>query len=88
MAILIIGLPLLLFAAYKVVQIVSKASGDTDPKNVVISNITTTMATISWTTDTKTYGTLILLENNQEKSEIRDARGSDRRYTHYVEVEN
>lgn len=88
LAILIIGLPLLLFAAYKVVQIVSKASGDTDPKNVVISNITTTMATISWTTDTKTYGTLILLENNQEKSEIRDARGSDRRYTHYVEVEN
>jgi len=88
LAILIIGLPILLFAAYKVVQIVSRASGDTDPKNVVISNVTTTMATISWTTDTKTYGTLIPLENDKEKSEVRDTRGSDRRYTHYVELEN
>ncbi|MGI6484111.1 MAG: fibronectin type III domain-containing protein [Candidatus Dojkabacteria bacterium] len=87
-AILIIGLPLLLFAAYQVVQIVSRASGDTDPKNVVLSNVTPTMSVISWTTDTKTYGSVILVENDREKSEVKDARGSDRRNTHYVELES
>lgn len=87
-AILAIGLPILLFAAYQAVQLVSRASGDVAPKNVVISNVTTTMIVVSWTTDTKTYGSIIPLENEIEKSEIRDSRGHDRRYTHYVELEN
>ncbi len=84
--ILLLGLPLLLFAAYQVIQVVSKASSDTDPKNVVVSNITTNMITISWTTDSKTVGTVIPVENNKEKSEVKDIRGTDKRYTHYVEL--
>lgn len=65
--ILILGLPLVLFAAYQVVQIVSKASADIDPKSVVISNLTTNMITVSWTTDSKTIGSIIPLENGKEK---------------------
>jgi len=84
--ILLIGLPLLLFAAYQVVQIVSKASSDIDPKNVVVSSITTDMITISWTTDSKTNGSVIPVENGKEKSEVKDVRGTGKRYTHYVEL--
>jgi len=34
--ILLVGLPLLVYASYQVVQIVTKASADTEPKNVLI----------------------------------------------------
>ena len=84
--ILILGLPLVLFAAYQVVQIVSRASADIDPKSVVISNLTTNMITVSWTTDSKTIGSIIPLENGKEKTEIKDARDRDKRNTHYVEL--
>ena len=43
LAILLIGLPLLVFAAYQVVKIVSRAGVGSEPKNVVISNISNNM---------------------------------------------
>jgi len=84
--ILVVGLPILLFAAYQVTQIISKASGGTDPKNIVLSNLTAYMTTISWTTDSKTNGTIQLLENDKVKLEAKDLRGTEKRYTHYVEL--
>lgn len=86
LAILLIVLPLVLFAAYQVVKLATRAGGDTDPKNVVIGNITTSMVTISWTTDTKTYGSVSLIENGNEKTPKNDSRGTNKRYTHYVEL--
>lgn len=85
-AILVIGLPLLSFAAYQVVQLLTGAGGSNKPKNVVISNLTTSAITISWTTDTQSTGSVIPIENGNSKSPVIDKRGNSRRYTHYVEL--
>lgn len=83
-----IGLPLLLFAAYQVVKITSRAGIGSDPKNVVITNVSATMTSISWTTDEKTVGYVIPMDGNKEGSQKGDARSSGRLYTHFVQLEN
>ncbi len=84
--VLIIGLPLVVYASYQVVQLISNASADTQPRNVTISNITTVSATITWTTDSKTTGTVTLKESGAELSPVIDTRGNTKRNTHFVEL--
>ncbi|MGI5897764.1 MAG: fibronectin type III domain-containing protein [Candidatus Dojkabacteria bacterium] len=88
LTILIIGLPILLFATYKVVQIIINASADTQPKNVVVSDITTNSINISWITDSPLTGGVIVYQNGTQKSQVTDTRGSGRKLTHYVTVDN
>ena len=83
--ILIIGLPLVVYASYQVVQLISNASADNQPRNVTIANVTTVSATITWTTDSKTIGTATLKESGAELSPVIDTRGNTKRYTHYIE---
>lgn len=86
LAALIIGLPLLTYAAYQAVQLISNASADTQPRNLVLSNLTTASVVISWTTDSATRGSVSLVENGTEKSPVVDKRGNTKRFTHYVEL--
>ncbi len=83
--ILIIGLPLVVYASYQVVQLISNASADNQPRNVTISNVTTVSATITWTTDSKTTGTATIKESGAELSPVLDTRGNTKRYTHFIE---
>lgn len=84
--ILLVGLPLVVYASYQVVQMVTKASADTEPKNVLISNLTTSSATITWTTDSQTRGTVATVKNGTEGAPVIDTRGNTKRYTHFVEL--
>jgi len=84
--ILLVGLPLLVYASMQVVQLISNASASNQPRNVTMSNITTSSATITWTTDSKTTGSVVLKENGAELSPVIDTRGNSKRYTHFVEL--
>lgn len=86
LAIIVLGLPLLVFATYKIVQIVSNASADTHPRNVVLSNLTPSSITISWTTDSPVVGYIIPVKGGRRMTQAIDFRDSKRRYTHYVEL--
>lgn len=88
LAILLIGLPLLVFAAYQVVKIVSRAGVGSEPKNVVISNISNNMISISWTTDANTIGSITPIEGGAKKAKVIDSRSAGRSYTHYVELDD
>jgi hypothetical protein len=87
-AILLIGIPLLVFASYQVYQLVIRASVEAQPKNVALSNVTTSSVTISWVTDVSATGSVVPVLNNVEQSPVLDKRGSGKRYTHYVELTN
>jgi hypothetical protein len=84
--ILIVGLPLVVFASYQTIQLVTKASADTEPKNVLLSNLTTSSVTITWTTDSQVRGTVSIVKNGTEESPVIDTRGNTKRYTHFVEL--
>jgi len=84
--ILVVGLPLLVYASYQAVQLITRASGDTQPKNLVISNLSTSSATISWVTEASVKGSVIPILGGNEKSPVIDKRGNDNRNTHYVEL--
>jgi len=85
-AILLIGLPILVFASYQVYQLIIRASVEAQPKNVALSNLTTSSITVSWVTDVSATGSVIPVLNNQEQTPVIDKRGSGKRYTHYVEL--
>lgn len=87
-AILLIGLPILVFASYQVYQLIAKASVEATPQNVVLSNLTTSSVTVSWTTETNASGSVTPVLNGVEQSPVLDKRGSGKRYTHYVELTN
>lgn len=84
--ILVIGLLLLVYASYQVVQLISKAGGDTKPRNLVISNLSTSSATISWVTEASVKGSVVPILSGNEKSPVIDKRGNENRNTHYVEL--
>lgn len=88
LAILLIGLPLLVFAAYQVVKVVSRAGIGSEPKNVVISNVSSNMISVSWTTDADTIGYITPIEGGTKKAKVADSRSAGRSYTHYVELDN
>jgi hypothetical protein len=87
-AILLIGLPLLVFASYQVYQLVIRASVEAQPKNVALSNVTTSSVTVSWVTDVSATGSVVPVLNGVDQSPVLDKRGSGKRYTHYVELTN
>lgn len=85
--ILALALPLLVFAVYQVVEWRSRASGNQAPKNVVVSSITRSQFVISWTTDDKANGSVVLLDDGERGKVYVDQRGSSKRYyTHRVEL--
>lgn len=86
--ILVIGIPLTIFGIYSAVRWFTSAGTDTQPHNVILSNLTTNSITVTWTTEEKQLGSVIPILNNSEGSTAIDKRGSSRRYTHYVELKN
>ena len=85
-AILLIGLPILVFASYQVYQYFIRASVEAKPQNVVLSNLTTSSVTVSWTTEVTATGSVVPVSNGQEMSPVLDERGTGKTKTHYVEL--
>jgi len=85
-AILLIGLPILVFASYQVYQFFIRASVEAKPQNVVLSNLTTSSVTVSWTTEVTATGSVVPVSNGQEMSPVLDERGTGKTKTHYVEL--
>lgn len=84
--VLVIGIPLTIFAGYHAVQWFTDASADTEPKNVVIGNITTSSVTITWTTSSRAISSIVPILDGREMAQVTDRRGARRRITHYVEL--
>ena len=84
--ILIVGVPLTVFAVYKGVQLISRAGEDPTPHDIVVSNVTSSSLTISWITDKSVNGYVIPVLNGTEQNPMLDKRGDGKRKTHYVEV--
>lgn len=87
-AILLIGLPIVVFASYQVYQFFIGASIEAKPQNIVLSNLTTSSVTITWTTEVSTTGSVIPMSNGQEMSPVIDKRGTGKTKTHYIELES
>jgi hypothetical protein len=85
-AILLIGLPILVFASYQVYQFFIRASVEAKPQNIILSNLTTSSVTVSWTTEVSATGSVIPVSNGQEMSPVLDERGTGKTKTHYVEL--
>ncbi len=86
--ILVIGIPLTIFGIYKAVQWFTSAGTNTQPNNIAIANLTTSSATITWTTEDKQTGAVVPVLNGKEQGTVTDKRGSSKKYTHYVELTN
>jgi hypothetical protein len=85
--ILLVGIPLTIFAGYQAIQWFTSAGAEAQPHNVIVGNLAQESAVITWTTETKVSGSVVLLENGVETTTAIDKRGNERRYTHYVEFE-
>ena len=89
LAVLLLALPLLVFAVYQVVELRSRASGDIEPKNIIVSDLTTSLITISWTTEKASIGSVVILENGVEKKTYKDSRdisSTRKKNTHHVQL--
>jgi len=86
--ILLIGIPLTSYGVYRGVQYVSRAGADATPRDVIVSNITTSSASISWLTEKPVDTYLIPIINGTEQSPLPDKRGEGTRLTHYVELKS
>jgi len=84
--ILIVGVPLTVFAVYKGIQLVSRAGEDPTPHDIVVSNVGSNSLTISWITDKSVNGYVIPVLNGTEQNPMLDKRGDGKRKIHYVEV--
>ena len=84
--ILVVSLPLLVYASYQTIQLISRAGGDSQPANIAVSNVSTSSATISWVTEASVKGSVVPILAGNEKSPVVDKRGNDNRNTHYVEL--
>jgi len=84
--ILLIGIPLTSFAVYKGVQYVSDASADPTPRDVLLSNVTMSAASISWVTEKKVETYVVPIVNGTEQNPVGDRRGTGERFTHYTEI--
>lgn len=83
---LLVGIPLTVFAAWEAVQLLSRAAAEPVPTDVVISNISTNSVTIGWVTETSSDGAVVVIENGTDSSQVIDKRDDDKRKTHYVEL--
>lgn len=86
--ILLIGIPLTLFGIHKAVQLFTSAAGDTQPRNIVVANVTTNSITVTWTTESKQTGSVVSILNGSKSGTVTDKRGSSKRHTHYTELKN
>lgn len=84
--ILILLLPITAFAAVMVIRYFIGASGETTPKNVIISNITSNSVSISWTTDSQSTGSVTVNSGKGDTAPFVDIRGTDQRKTHHVDI--
>jgi len=92
--ILLIGIPLTALATYFAINLITKASIEGIPKDVIVSNVTATSVTVSWFTEVKSEGTVRYnvapvagqVATTPESSPVVDTRGSGARYTHFVEI--
>jgi hypothetical protein len=73
--ILIVGVPLTVFAVYKGIQLVSRAGEDPTPHDIVVSNVGSNSLTISWITDKSVNGYVIPVLNGTEQNPMFDKRG-------------
>jgi hypothetical protein len=83
---LVLGIPLTLFAIYKGVQWFTSAGADTQPHDVIIANLTTNSIAITWTTETKVTGSVIPVLNGTDQNPVIDKRGNDKLSTHFIEL--
>ncbi|MCK9368747.1 fibronectin type III domain-containing protein [Candidatus Dojkabacteria bacterium] len=83
---LLIGLPLTVFAAISAVRYFSSAGGSETPQNVVLSNLTSTSMTVSWNTDAQTAGSVTVNSGKGDSKPFLDTRGTDKRKTHFIEI--
>jgi len=81
---LLLGIPLTVFAVYKGIQLVTMASGDATPQEVIVSDITPKRFVISWFTEKEADGYVIPVLSGTEKSPVVDKRGTGKRQAHYV----
>lgn len=86
--ILVIGIPLTIFGIYSAVKWFTSAGADTQPHNVILSNLTTNSITVTWTTEEKQLGSVVPILNNSDGSTVIDKRGGSRMNTHYVELKD
>ena len=86
--ILLIGIPLTIFGIYSAVKWFTSAGTDTQPHNVILSNVTTNSITVTWTTEEKQLGSVVPILNNSDGKTIVDKRGTSKMYTHYVELKD
>ena len=86
--ILVVGIPLTIFGMYKAVQWFTSSGTDTQPRNVVVANVTTNSITVTWTTESKQTGSVVPVLNGSEQGSVVDKRGNSRKYTHYVELKS
>ena len=84
--VLLFGIPATVFLVYKGIQYIASADSDATPKNVFISNITTSSLTVSWVTEKKVDGYVVPIQNGTELESVADYRGEGKRVTHYVEL--
>jgi hypothetical protein len=82
--ILLLGIPLVVFASLQVTQWFTSASVEPEPRNVLFTNVGAQEFTISWVTEGSATGSVIPILNNQDGTPIVDSRGSKRRRTHHV----
>lgn len=85
---LVLGIPLTLFAIYQGVRWFTSAGVDTQPHDVLVSNVTTNSITISWTTESDTTGSIIPILNGNDQNPVIDKRGNSKYKTHYVELKS
>ncbi len=58
-----------------------------EPRNVVLSNVFEDSVTVTWVTDTKINGSLVVYDSDEERiGEFEDERNIGRSYTHYIEI--
>lgn len=89
-----LSIPLTVAAAYLVTQIISNASGEAIPKDVIVSNITSSALTVSWITDIDADATIEYtpvpaagqVSTSTTGKKATDTRGVSRRKTHYVDI--
>ena len=85
---LVLGIPLTLFAIYKGTQWFTSAGADTQPHNVILANVTTNSITVTWTTETEVSGSVIPVLSGTEQNPSIDKRGTGKYNTHYVELKS
>lgn len=82
--ILLFGIPATVFLVYTGIKFFANAGSDATPKDVLISNITSSSLTVSWVTEKKTDGYVVTIANGTEQSPVSDVRGDEKRVTHNV----